>query len=193
MPGQSSVASSQQTPDDGSSITPSNLDPALMQSSQSPRKRQRTMASSSGDAMPVAGPALRPPEQAQQRQVGQVKAADFLYSPLANQPAPFLVPVRSQRRPGVVPRQHVKHEGTPSGRTSGERDDEADREAGGVSGVVEADAGELSDDTRVPSGPSGRRRVPRPPDAEATEGNLGVEGMSFGDDWRDPFLGFLPF
>jgi len=103
-------------------------------------KRQRVSAPENRFNNIMGSPTTQGPPQS---------PSSYLYSPLANQPAPLLVPVNSTTSNGVVNGSGPVKSEKKGQNVSRERKDE-------MHGIQNA-----------------------------------VEGLNFGDDWRDPFMGYL--
>lgn len=170
------------------------VSPAPQLASGTSQKKQRMMAPHAPSSLTdEADPSL----SANPRDPSRPSAASYLYSPLAGHPAPMLVPVvgagRGRGRPSSLATE-----------TPASAQPEPSANAAEVTNAMQVEQ-PLADQARS-SNPSGQPNPPqagpsaahpRPSRPIKKEGDglsgveTGVEGLSFGDDWRDPFMGYL--
>ena len=161
------------------------------------------------------------PSQMQQQQLDATSypAESFLYAPLMNQPAPILSPVHHQI--ALPSQNSMHQQSDMHDTTSGRQQATSSVTTSGASVPKTSTREAKSDDalnvaTSQPTSASGvapSKNNPRvKPEAEESTEQPGiqaqgqqrtrqhpkrrsnqrtVEGLTFGDDWRDPFMGFL--
>ena len=102
-------------------------------------------------------------QRVQQTQRQSRSASSYIYSPLANHPAPILIPVA---RAGSLSEIST----TPASAGLGNSDNQGNQQQQQHMGS-EINPGDLNADTN--------------------NSGVKVEGLSFDDDWRDPFMGYM--
>lgn len=179
-------------------------------------KRQLDSMSAVPGVMPPINASLQPSDDpstaSEQRwQPNEASPANYLYSPLPNQPPPVLVPVNAQSSgSGAIASSQgdgfqMQNQAVPShtaGVGSVDRNVIPQRNKSSRSHVSQSPR--VSSITTQPDEPDPHRGPYPPRDRSSVSGartesgksgaNKGhqsaVQGLTFGDDWRDPFMGF---